>query len=46
MPTQFQPELSMHLLNFMPQDPGNGWSHMLDFARAAEDVTEQRIRGM
>ena len=43
MPTQFQPELSMHLLNFMPQDPGNGWSHMLDFARAADVAGVDRI---
>jgi probable F420-dependent oxidoreductase len=43
MTTKIQPQLSMHLLNFAPQDPGNGWAHMLDFARAADAAGVDRI---
>jgi probable F420-dependent oxidoreductase len=43
MTTKFQPQLSMHLLNFTPQDPGNGWAHMLDFARAADAAGVDRL---
>lgn len=33
----------MHLLNLAPQDPGNGWSHLLDFARAADAAGVDRV---
>jgi probable F420-dependent oxidoreductase len=41
--TKFEPQLSMHLMNFAPQDPGNGWAHMFAFARAADAAGVDRI---
>ena len=38
MPTKFMPQLSTHLMNFAAQDPGNGWSHLFDLARAADSA--------
>ncbi|MDB5393985.1 MAG: hypothetical protein JWM91_1491 [Rhodospirillales bacterium] len=42
MSPKFQPELSLHLLNFAPEDPG-GWSHLLGFARAADAAGIDRV---
>lgn len=42
MPTQFRPQMTVHLNNFASTDPG-GWSHLFDLARAADLAGVDRV---
>ena len=42
MPTKFEPQLSLHLLNFANEDRGT-WPQMMGFARAADAAGIDRI---
>ena len=43
MPSKFQPQLSLHLLNFAPEGHTAGWSHLLAFARACDAAGIDRV---
>ena len=43
MTSKFQPQLSLHLLNFAPDDYAGGWSHLLAFARACDAAGIDRV---
>jgi probable F420-dependent oxidoreductase len=43
MPTKFQPQLSLHLINLAPEGHTAGWGHLLDLAKAADRAGIDRI---
>ncbi len=43
MVSKFQPQLSLHLLNFAPDDYAGDWTHLLAFARACDAAGIDRV---
>ncbi len=43
MTSKFKPQLSLHLLNFAPDDYAGDWTHLLAFARACDVAGIDRV---